>query len=62
MGPVVGGLVYGLTKYWLTIILPGFQLIIFAPIIIIIIVAFPEGIIGMLKNKVRGTALEKFIV
>ncbi|MFH1350187.1 MAG: branched-chain amino acid ABC transporter permease [Pseudomonadota bacterium] len=62
LGPVMGGLVYGLTKYWLTIILPGFQLLIFAPIIIIIIVAFPEGIVGMLKKKVKGTVLEKFII
>jgi branched-chain amino acid transport system permease protein len=42
--------------------LPGFQLLIFAPIIIIIIVLFPEGTIGMLKNRVRGTALERYIV
>jgi len=62
LGPVEGGLVYGLTKYWLTIILPGFQLLIFAPIILVIIVAFPKGIVGMLKRKARGTALEKFIV
>jgi branched-chain amino acid transport system permease protein len=62
LGPVAGALVYGLTKYWLAIILPGFQLLIFAPIIIIIIVAFPEGIIGVFKERTKGTVLEKFIV
>ncbi len=62
LGPVVGGLIYGISKYFLAIILPGFQLLIFAPIIIIIIVLFPEGTIGMLKNRVRGTALERYIV
>ncbi|MEA1965092.1 MAG: hypothetical protein U9O41_08255 [Candidatus Aerophobetes bacterium] len=62
LGPVVGGLIYGLSKYWLAIILPGFQLLIFAPIIIGIIVAFPEGIIGVVKEKIKGTALEKYIV
>jgi branched-chain amino acid transport system permease protein len=62
LGPVVGALVYGLSKYWLAIILPGFQLLIFAPIILIIIVAFPEGIVGVLKKRVKDTVLEKFIL
>ncbi len=62
LGPVVGGLIYGIVKYYLAIILPGFQLLIFAPIIIIIIVLFPEGTVGMLKNRVRGTTLERYIV
>jgi branched-chain amino acid transport system permease protein len=62
LGPVVGGLVYGLSKYWLTVIVPGFQLLIFAPVIIVIIVAFPEGIIGVLKRKSKGTVLRKFII
>jgi len=61
MGPVVGGLIYGLSKYWLAIIMPGFQLLIFAPIIIIIIVAFPEGVIGLLKSRLRGTKYKMFI-
>jgi branched-chain amino acid transport system permease protein len=62
LGPVIGGLIYGLSKYWLAITLPGFQLLIFAPIILIIIVVFPEGTVGFLKKKVRGTALERYIV
>jgi branched-chain amino acid transport system permease protein len=62
LGPMVGGLVYGLSKYWLTVIVPGFQLLIFAPIIIMIIVAFPEGIIGVMKRRFKGTWLRKFII
>jgi len=62
LGPIVGGLIYGLSKYYLAIILPGFQLLIFAPIIIMIIVLFPEGTVGVLKKKVQGTAWEKVIV
>ncbi|MBW1999570.1 MAG: branched-chain amino acid ABC transporter permease [Deltaproteobacteria bacterium] len=61
LGPVVGGLIYGIAKYYLSIILPGFQLLIFAPIIIIIIVAFPEGVIGVVKSRSRGTRLAPFI-
>ena len=62
LGPVVGGLVYGVAKYYLAIILPGFQLLIFAPIIILIIVLFPEGIVGMLKTKLKGTALGAYVL
>ncbi len=61
LGPVVGALIYGLSKYYLSIILPGFQLLIFAPIIIIIIIAFPEGIMGMVKQRLRGSSLSRFI-
>jgi len=61
LGPVVGGLVYGLSKYWLAVVMPGFQLLVFAPIIIIIIVAFPEGIVGLLKRRLHGTKWGKFI-
>ena len=61
LGPLVGGIIYGLSKYWLAIIIPGFQLLIFAPIIIIIIVAFPEGVIGLLKARLRGTKYTMFI-
>jgi len=62
LGPVVGGLVYGISKYYLSIFLPGFQLLIFAPVILVIIVLFPEGIVGMLKARTKGTDVERFIV
>jgi len=61
LGPPIGALVYGLAKYWLSIIIPGFQLFIFAPIILVVIVVFPEGIMGLLKRNLRDTALSKFI-
>ena len=62
LGPIVGGLIYGISKYYLSVILPGFQLLIFAPIIIIIIIMFPEGVVGVLKKKIKGTALERYII
>jgi branched-chain amino acid transport system permease protein len=62
LGPIVGGLIYGVTKYYLSITLPGFQLLIFAPIIIAIIVLFPEGTVGILKKRVAGTPLQKYII
>lgn len=62
MGPIVGGLIYGISKYYLAIVLPGFQLLIFAPIIIGIIVLFPEGTVGILKKSLYGTKLQKYII
>lgn len=62
MGPVAGGILYAVLKYGLGITFPGLQLLILAPIILSIIVLVPEGLIGVLKGKVRGTALERFIV
>lgn len=62
LGPIVGGLIYGYSKYFLAITLPGFQLLIFAPIIVAIIVLFPEGIVGILKSRVHGTRLDKFVI
>ena len=61
LGPLFGGLIYGTFKYYLSVFLPGFQLLIFAPIIIIIIVLFPEGIIGMLKPRIKGSILARYI-
>ena len=62
LGPIVGGLIYGISKYYLSIFIPGFQLLIFAPIIIVIIVVFPEGVVGMLKQRTRHTAVSRFII
>ena len=62
MGPVAGGVLYAALKYGLGVTFPGLQLLILAPIIISIIVMVPEGLVGVLKANVRGTALEKFII
>ena len=62
LGPVVGGLIYAFSKYWLAVVAPGFQLLIFAPIIIAIIMAFPEGIMGLVKRRAKGTGWEKYII
>ncbi|HSB78767.1 MAG TPA: branched-chain amino acid ABC transporter permease [Candidatus Methylomirabilis sp.] len=62
LGPVVGGLIYGLSKYWLAVLMPGFQLLIFAPIVVFIVVAFPEGVIGWVKRRVKGTALQGYLL
>jgi branched-chain amino acid transport system permease protein len=62
LGPIVGGLIYGVSKYYLAVYLPGFQLLVFAPVIVAVIVLFPEGTVGMIKKKLLGTVLEKYIL
>lgn len=62
LGPLIGGLIYGILKYWLGVLLPGFQLLILAPLIIVIIIVFPEGIVGVIKKQIKGKIYEKFIV
>jgi branched-chain amino acid transport system permease protein len=62
LGPLVGGLIYGVSKYYLSIFIPGFQLLIFAPVIIVIIVLFPQGVVGMLKARTANTALGRYII
>ncbi|RLI79959.1 branched-chain amino acid ABC transporter permease [Archaeoglobales archaeon] len=56
LGPVIGGLIYGILKYYLSITLPGFQLLILAPLLIVIVVAFPDGVVGAVRRKVTGSA------
>lgn len=62
LGPVVGGLIYGVFKYWLAVLLPGLQLLVLAPLIILVIMAFPGGVVGVLKERIRGTAAAQFVV
>jgi branched-chain amino acid transport system permease protein len=62
LGPIVGGLIYGISKYYLSVFIPGFQLLVFAPIIIVIIIMFPEGVIGMVKNRVKESPFSRFII
>ena len=62
LGPVIGGLLYGYLKYYLSVILPGFQLLAFAPLLVLIVVAFPDGIVGYLKRKLRNTKVYEYIV
>ena len=62
LGPIVGGLIYGVSKYYLAVYIPGFQLLVFAPVIIVVIVMFPEGTVGMIKRKCAGTAFAKYIL
>lgn len=51
LGPAAGGVIYGILKYYLAIKFPGLQLLILAPLLIIIIVIFPEGVVGTIKKR-----------
>lgn len=62
VGPVLGGLIYGVAKYWLAVLLPGLQLLVLAPLIILVVVAFPGGLVGVLRERIRGTPAARFVV
>jgi len=62
LGPLIGGIIYGVSKYYLATIAPGLQLLILAPILIAIVVAFPFGVTGYLRRKLKGTGLEVYLV
>ncbi len=61
LGPVIAGIIYALLKYYLSVILPGIQLLVLAPLLLIIIILFPEGIMGYIIKKVRNTALFEYL-
>lgn len=62
LGPIIGALIYGISKYYLSIYLPGFQLFIFAFIILVIIVTAPQGVVGLIKEKTKSESLKRFII
>ncbi|AIY90449.1 branched-chain amino acid ABC transporter permease [Geoglobus acetivorans] len=61
IGPMIGGLIYGILKYYLSVIFPGVQLLILAPLLIITIVAFPEGVAGYLIKRTRNSRLAEYL-
>lgn len=62
LGPIVGGIVYSILKYVLTVIAPGLQLLVIAPIMILIIMFFPTGFVGWLKNRVKAPLVRELII
>lgn len=50
LGPLVGGSLYALSKYYLGTILPGLQLAVFSVLLLIIVVVFRQGIVGELRT------------
>lgn len=61
-GPVVGGLVYGILKYMLTVSFPGLQLLALAPALMAMCVVFPYGVIGWLRRKFKGGVIESLLM
>lgn len=54
-GPLIGGLLYAFLKYYFTTIFPGLQLLLLAPLILVIITLYPQGIAGFLRTRLaRG--------
>lgn len=52
-GPVIGSLLYEILKDVLMRYAPGFQMLIFSLLVIVIVLFAPEGLIGYLRGKIR---------
>jgi branched-chain amino acid transport system permease protein len=61
-GPVVGGLIYGILRYYLATVLPGFQLLVVAPLLVLIVTVFPDGVVGYIKRKLKGSRFSKYVI
>ncbi|MEM3550359.1 MAG: branched-chain amino acid ABC transporter permease [Candidatus Bathyarchaeia archaeon] len=53
IGPIVGALIYQLLKDLLMRIAPGFQVLIFGFLVIVMVLFAPEGVVGFLRDKVK---------
>lgn len=62
IGPLIGGVLYSLLKYYLTVIIPGIQLLLLAPILIIVILAFPSGIVGFIKKVFKSNKVKRLVI
>ena len=60
LGPMIGATLYWMVKDHLLISFPYFHLIIFGTILIILVLFFPRGIVGLLNKvlKKKGRVLE----
>ncbi len=61
LGPVIGGILYGSLSYFLNVMMPGLQLLLLAPLLLTVIVAMPEGIVGMIRQRLRDPRLRELI-
>ena len=53
LGPLVGGIIYYVIRDLLIIRFPHLHLVIFGMVIIVIVLAFPGGLIGTLRQRRR---------
>ena len=54
LGPLVGGLIYYVIRDLLILRFPYLHLVIFGVVILVIVLAFPGGLIGTLRQRYRG--------
>ena len=62
LGPIIGGVIYGALRYYLATIVPGLQLLVLAPILVIIVTMFRAGIVGSLREALRHLPISRYLV
>lgn len=60
-GPIIGGSIYTLTKYYLGVLIPGSQLLIFSILLIVVATAFPHGLLGHIRGYIRNYTLREIL-
>jgi branched-chain amino acid transport system permease protein len=53
MGPILGALIYQFLKDLLMRVAPGFQVLIFGFLVIIMVLFAPQGVVGFLREKIK---------
>jgi len=61
LGPIVGGSVYTLAKYYLGVLVPGSQLLIFSILLILAATLFPYGLLGHIRVYIKSYTVREVL-
>ncbi|MEM2553603.1 MAG: branched-chain amino acid ABC transporter permease [Sulfolobales archaeon] len=60
-GPIIGGTLYTLAKYYLGVLIPGSQLLIFSLLLITAAIAFPYGLLGHIRTYIKSHTIREVL-
>lgn len=60
-GPIIGGVIYTLAKYYLGVIIPGSQLLIFSVLLVIVATIFPTGLLGHIRAHIKSYVIKELL-
>ncbi len=60
-GPIIGGIIYTLAKYYLGVLIPGSQLLVFSVLRIIAATAFPYGFVGYIRSYIKNYTVREIL-
>ena len=60
-GPIIGGALYTLAKYYLGVLIPGSQLLIFSVLLITAATVFPYGFVGHIRAYIKSHSVREVL-